>query len=592
MPDRPNTSENPQIVSFKISINDNEVIDSTYQITEIAIFKKINKINKADIHFLDGDVAEGTFPIMESNKFKPGTPIKIELGHGTGEENEIAFQGMINQVEVHTHSERKPRFVLKCVDASFKMTLNYQYLFYENTTDTDLFNTMIDRHHIEKGTIENTSFEHPSIVQFGMSDWDFLLSRSKNIGHIVYSEDGKLFVKKPAKGNTTLEVSFGRDIIKQQLSFTARSLFENVTAVSWNATDQTLREEEANEIELPQLGSEETATTSIASEFTDAPQKLLTHADWDTPVVSNWASGQLLSYELNKINGFITVLGTTAPKLDSTVEVLKTGNYFTGDGYISGIEHQVKEGKWTTKLSIGMKKETWYPAVQNNVPFGLQIGLVKQVHNDPAGNARILIELPGVEGEGEGIWARVLQRYASDGAGAVIYPEVGNEVVLGFLSNDPQSPIVLGSLFSQKNAPPFEIEESNKIKAFYSKEQLVFSFDEEKKEILFATPGGNKLQISDDLQGIRFEDQHGNILTMDGNGVSVESQSDMKTKTTGDIIEEATGNISAKSSSGDVSLEGMNIKSKANVKIEEKANIIESNATAQAVIKGGVVQIN
>ncbi len=591
----PNSSENLEIVNTKIFIDDTE-IDNTYQLTEIAIFKKINKLNKADVYFIDGDVAEGKFPIMESNDFKPGTPVKIEIGYGTGEENEITFAGIIVQVDIQTHSERKPLFVLRCVDEAFKMSLNQQYFLYEQKKDADLFNDIIDRYEVTAATIESTTYEHPSIIQFGISDWDFLLSRAKSIGCVVYTNNGKISIKKPDADNKTLQVNFGKDIIRQKLSFTARSILPDVTASSWNATDQILRNENANEISIPQQGDEETDTSSMTSTFSDIPQKLLSHADLDTSVISDWASGELLSAELSKINGYLVVSGTNDPELDSSVEILRMGNYFTGNGYITGIDHTVKDGKWITKITIGLKKEVGYNNTQispnqSNLR-GLQVGLVKQIHDDPAGNTRILVEIPGLEGESEGVWARVLQRYATNGAGSMFFPEIGNEVILGFLSNDLQAPIVLGSLFSQTNAPPFELEENNQIKAFFSREQLTFSFDEEKKAISLSTPENNKIILSDELKGIRFEDQNGNVLALNDKGILIESQSDLKIKTTGDVTIESSGNTKIKASSGDVITESMNYKVKANMKIEEQANIIESKATAQTVIKGGIVKIN
>jgi Rhs element Vgr protein len=593
----PLSSENVDIVNIKVFVDDSQV-DNTYQITEVAIYKKLNKIAKAAIYFLDGDVAEGVFPIMESNEFSLGTSIKIELGYGTGEDSEVAFQGVIAQVDVHTSSAGQPLFIVRCVDLAFKMTLNNQYYLYDNKKDSDLIKDIVDRHEVKTGKIESSTYTHPTVVQFGLNDWDFLLSRAKKIGYIVYVEKGEIFVKEPESSKKSFKVTFGKDIIKQQLSLTANMIFSSVVAESWNATDQKLRSEEANKVNLPKQGDKSTETKKIAAEFADAPQKVLTHADLDTSVISDFASGQLLVSELNKINGYIIVPGSNGPKLDSAVEVLKMGNYFTGDGYISGIEHYVKDGKWTTKLIIGIKNNPGSANAAADHHTGidptlshLQTGIVKQVHNDPAGNARILVEMPGLEGNSEGVWARVLQRYATNGAGEMVFPEVGDEVILGFLNANPQFPIVFGSLFSQKNATPFEVAENNNIKSFISREKLSFSYDEEKKEISLTTPAGNQLILSDDKKGIRLEDQNKNVIELNDKGITIEGKSDLKVKMGGDVIIEATGKIEL-SAKKDVSIEGMNVKTKANMKIEGKANIIESKATAQAVIKGGIIQIN
>lgn len=596
----PLNSPNVRIVDVKVFIND-EVIDRTIQITEVAIFKKVNKIGKADVYLMDGDVATGAFPIMESNKFVPGAPIKIEIGYGTGEENEIAFQGIIAQVDVNTSSQGTPLLIVRCVCQAFLLTFNNQYCQYENKKDSELFGDIIDRYqNIDAGTIDSTNYVHPSIVQYGKNDWDFLLSRARRIGHIVYSEGGKLHVKKPENQTKAIKVTFGKDIIRQQLSFTARSIFPGVVVSSWNAADQELRTENENEISIPQPGDGSVDTSDVASKFTKKPQTIVSHADLDTQVISDWASAQFLAYELNKIHGYIVIPGSNAPQLDSVVEIGRMGNYFSGNAFISGVEHHVKDGKWTTKIIVGLKQQN----DQNGFPYdgasetdintflGLQVGRVKQIHDDPAGNARILVQIPGMAGESEGVWARVLQRYASNGAGAVIFPELGNEVVLGFLSGDPHAPIILGSLFSQTNAPPLEPKEGNPVKAFYSREQLICTFDEEKKEMSVSTPGKNKLIISDDLKGIRLEDQNGNTLTLNDKGITLESKTDLNIKTAGKIMVESTGNLGLTSKSGDASLQAMSVKIKANVKIEEQANIIESRATAQAVIKGGIVQIN
>ena len=52
-------------------------------------------------------------------------------------------------------------------------------------------------------------------------------------------------------------------------------------------------------------------------------------------------------------------------------------------------------------------------------------------------------------------------------AGIFFYPEVGDEVILGFINDNPDDPIILGSLYNgnSKN-PPFSPDEDNSNKAF------------------------------------------------------------------------------------------------------------------------------
>lgn len=591
----PHDKNNLQIVSYKVKVGGSEEVDEIYQLHEISIFKKLNKINQARLSYFDGSVEEGEFPMMDSNKFLPGVEISIELGHGIGEDNEIVFEGIISEVEIQTDSEKQPLLKIKCVASTYSMCLNRQFLISENKKDSDIFNDLIDRYDIvAKGKVTQTSFEHPFIVQFGETDWDFLLQRANKIGHIVYFENNQISVKKPNQGKTTLAVTFGTDIIRQQLTFSTKSIISEVKSSSWNPADQALRTEISDKIDFPEPGDDSVSdSASLGEKFMQGSQTLLTHADEDNGYLMDKARGQLLQYELNKINGYVVVEGSHKPKLDSVLEINKLGRYFSGEGYISGVDHKVKDGKWTTKVHIGVPTDIFSSiSTPSSHPLSsLQIGVIEQIHDDPEGNQRVLVSIPGFEVEGSGIWARVLQWYTSAEAGNVFYPEVGTEVVLGYLSADPQSPIVLGSLYNAKNIPPFDVEEANNIKAFISREKLSLTFDEEKKEILLETPERNAITISDDLGGIRLEDQHGNKLILDDAGITLESSSDLYLRAKGELNVQAERGFSVKSR-GDIKLEGMNLSSNANMKIEHKGNIVESNATAQMVIKGGIVQIN
>ncbi|MDV7401295.1 hypothetical protein RZS08_58300, partial [Arthrospira platensis SPKY1] len=103
-----------------------------------------------------------------------------------------------------------------------------------------------------------------------------------------------------------------------------------------------MRTENENEIPIPQPGDGSVDTSDVASKFTKKPQTIVSHADLDTQVISDWASAQFLNYELNKIHGYIVIPGSNAPKLDSVVEIERMGNYFSGNAFISGVEHHVK----------------------------------------------------------------------------------------------------------------------------------------------------------------------------------------------------------------------------------------------------------
>ena len=117
------------------------------------------------------------------------------------------------------------------------------------------------------------------------------------------------------------------------------------------------------------------------------------------------------------------------------------------------------------------------PAIQ-----GLQNGVVKKIHEDPDGEFRIQVDVPVIAPTGDGIWARMSHFYATADAGCFFMPEVGDEVLLGFLNNDPRFAVILGMLYSSsKKKAPYKADQKNTYKAFVTKSQMKIEFEDVKK---------------------------------------------------------------------------------------------------------------
>jgi uncharacterized protein involved in type VI secretion and phage assembly len=139
----------------------------------------------------------------------------------------------------------------------------------------------------------------------------------------------------------------------------------------------------------------------------------------------------------------------------------------------------------------------------------------------------------------EGVWARVATLDAGTKRGTFFRPEKDDEVVLGFFHDDPAQPVILGMLHSSKHEPPVTPSAGNDEKAYVSREKLALRFDDKKKAITIETPGKNKLVLSDDDGGILLQDQNGNKLRMDKDGITLESAKAVKVKAETELGAEA-----------------------------------------------------
>ena len=91
---------------------------------------------------------------------------------------------------------------------------------------------------------------------------------------------------------------------------------------------------------------------------------------------------------------------------------------------------------------------------------GLQIGVVSQLQDDPDGEDRILVQIPIIDNQEQGIWCRVSSLDAGDSRGAYFRPEIGDEVIVGFINEDPNDAVVLGMLHSSAKPAPITASDS------------------------------------------------------------------------------------------------------------------------------------
>jgi uncharacterized protein involved in type VI secretion and phage assembly len=250
------------------------------------------------------------------------------------------------------------------------------------------------------------------------------------------------------------------------------------------------------------------------------------------------------------------------------------------------VRHEFTGGNWTTDAEFGMPREMHAERVaMSHLPaaglaaavYGLQVGIVTELAGDPGDEHRIRVKVPLAGMDEQGVWARVATLDAGDQRGTVFRPEKKDEVVLGFFHGDPAQPVVLGMLHSSAKAPPITPTDDNDEKGYVSRSKVVLRFDDKKKAAIVETPGGNRLTLSDDDGGIKLEDQNGNSIVLNKDGIALTS--DKKAVT-----------IKAKS---DLKAEAMNAEIKATsgatVKGSSKAEI---SSSGKLTVKGSMVMIN
>lgn len=570
--------------------------DEAASLISVTVRYAVNKVPSATLVFSDGDMPERKFPLSDSSKLKPGMAITVKAGYGDDETP--IFSGIVVKHGLTISGNNDARLVIECRDKAIKMTVGRRNARYEQQTDAEILRALVARHGLT-ARVSDASLDHAQLVQHYCTDWDFLVARAEANGCLVIVSDGQVSVAGPPVADASvLKVTYGDDLIEFEAELDARHQYAEVQAKAWDAKTQALVESKtARPARLNRQGNLDSA--ELAKVLGAGTVNLHTGAALPKPALDGWAEAQQVKAGLSRLRGRMRFEGTARVSPGKLVDLAGVGERFSGPVLATGVTHRIEEGAWSTEVEFGTQAE-WFteqpdivaPPAAGWVPGieGLHVGVVLKLDADPAGEHRVQVKLPaaGVDS----MWARLMQFSASNAFGAFFVPEVGDEVLLGFLANDPACPVVLGSLYSSKHPPAQALTAENNVKSLVTRSKARLEFNDEDKVITVCTPGRNCVVLSDKDKCIVLADQNGNTVKLHEAGITMTSPKDINIDAKGGITLSSVGALKL-SAKADVNVEGMNVSCEAQVGLTAKGSATaELSAAGQTTVKGAMVMIN
>lgn len=568
------------IVSHTLLVNGAEA-DKTYRIYSMTVNREVNRIPTARIVILDGEAATQTFDVSDNDDFKPGTEIEVQAGYEFDDAS--IFKGIVVRHSLKVRSGQPSMLTLECRDAAVKMTLGRNSQYFYEVTDSDMLEELIGKHGLT-AEVEATQVTHAEFVKYNCTDWDFLITRAEANGQIVLVEDGTVKVAPPdAAAEPEIELQYGLNVMEFEAEADARDQLAATESASWDASGQELITAEGADPAASDQGN--LSADDLSAVASPDPQQLINAGQIIDEEIQAWADAQLLKSRMAKVRGWVRHRGVASIVPGGTVRLGGMGERFNGTAFVSAVRHQISDGTWMTYTQFGLSPE-WFaqqhpihaPKASGLLPgiSGLHIGVVTALEGDPDGEDRIYVKVPSISMEEDGTWMRVAKMDAGDNRGAMWLPEIEDEVVVGYLNDDPRNGIVLGMLHSSAKPAPIPASDDNHEKGIITREELKVLFNDEVKTIEVLTPNGNSLLLTDDEGAIVVTDENGNTATFNADGITMESAKDIILK-----------------ASGDVKIEGTNVEiaASANFKAEGSAGT-EVSSPATTTVKGSLVQIN
>lgn len=579
-----NLSGPSDLATYKIFSEDKQV-SGTLKVIALTVTRKVNKISSARLVLHDGDIAKEDFEASNRQEFTPGREIRIELGyHST---NATIFKGIVVKHGIKAKKNKPSHLVIDLKDAAVKMTLTRRSSIFTNSTDSNMIEDLVSAYGLKK-EVGITTIQHKEMVQYNSTDWDFMLARADANAMLVYTYDGTVKAEKPNMAQLpAVSALYGATIIEIEAEIDAESQLPGTSATSWDASAQAMTTENGVMVLPKEHGN--LKSDAIAGELKTKDEVLLHAGSIPNAELKKWADAKLQRSKLSKIRGRVKIQGFGEIKPGDLIELGGVGNRFSGAAFVSGVRHEFG-GTWETDIEFGL--EPGFFARENrditDVPAsgllpainGLHIGIVTQIAGDPQNEDRILVKIPSVSEKADGVWARLAGAGSGESKGLFFRPDVKDEVIVGFVNDDPRHAVILGSLHSSAKPVPEDVPltDDNYLKGLITKKEngMKLMFDDEKNIITLETPKGNKLVINEDEQTITIEDESKNKIEMSADGIIIESAGNLELKAAKDVI-----------------VDGANITSTTTGKFSaDGTGGAELTSSANVVVKGALVEIN
>jgi phage baseplate assembly protein gpV len=207
-----------------------------------------------------------------------------------------------------------------------------------------------------------------------------------------------------------------------------------------------------------------------------------------------------------------TVAGDPRLRPGARVSVTGVAEQFAGDYSLTEVTHTI-DGR------VGYVSEvsTAPPPVRPRGRYAVVTkGVVTRV-SDPDRRGLVRVALPtygGVETD----WIGVLSAGAGTGKGLVVLPDVGDQVLVLFVNEDPAQCIVLGGLFGVKGPPDAGVD------------------GESVRRYTLLTGKGQKVQLDDTAGTIRLENLGGSYVELSPDKVLIHAATDLDLEAPGRAV--------------------------------------------------------
>ncbi len=405
--------------------------------------------------------------VLSKSGIKVGSVVSVSVMTANSQTPERLIKGEVTALEAEFDSVGTFT-VVRGYDHAHRLFRGRRTATYTQVTASDVVTTVARRAGLQVGTVEPTSTVFDHLSQAGVTDWEFVDGLALEVGFEIAVHDGALDFRKPpraadapnASGSTMsnpLVLQQGRDLLRFRAVVTSTEQVKQVEVRGWDvASKKALISTHPATTTTAQLAG--TTPADLAHAFGD-PTYVATDVPFRTQAEVDSAAAALADQIAGAFAEFEGVArGNPKVRAGAAISIDNLGAPFDGKYTITTSRHRYDtETGYTTSFAVTGRQERSLYGLTSGGAGGrtgpdVVIGLVSDAH-DPQAQGRVKLAFPWLSDTYVSDWARTVQSGAGKDRGAMIVPEVGDEVLVAFERGDVRRPYVLGGLFNGVDTP-------------------------------------------------------------------------------------------------------------------------------------------
>jgi uncharacterized protein involved in type VI secretion and phage assembly len=534
--------------------------------------------------------------VLEKGRFSIGAKVKLSIQTSDGSAPELLISGEVTAIEAELDRTGSVTEV-RGLDHAHRLFRGRRVTAFADMTVADVVRKVAQRAGLKVGKIDDApgiaGTANTELSQENVSDWEFLSRLADLAGAEIAVLDGTLnfTIPQPPSGapatnanahQNPLVLEAHKNLVSLRAGVTSAEQVPQVEVRGWDF----LRKQAVSAIaaaEAPATELAEVKPAQLAKKFA-SPDFVATDVPYRSQKAAQTAARALAS---QLAGAFAEIEGVAKgnPKLraGTAVALANVGKPFEGKYTLTSTRHLFSQdaGYTTSFVASGRQERSLYGLASGPKPRQLVNGLVPAVVSDvkdPEKLGRARLTFPWLAKDYTSGWARTVQFGAGKQRGALILPEVGDEVLVGFEQGDFDSPYILGGLHNGTDKPP------------KTPVDPVDSGSGQVNGRFFVSRTGHRLDLTESANGaneVKLATGDGkHLFTLDQKGTKVTLHSD------GSITIEAKNGITVDAGNGTLEMKGQKvaISSKSDVTIDANAKLALTGK-AEATLKGAQAKV-